>query len=236
LIVDAIGDLIATAPRLISPPKRERIAQLFSACVDELGEGNIAAFARLLKQPRNTVWLWHSGQVLPSLDILLKICDCLEISVLDFLIQEVAVIAQGKIRNLPQIQPLGIPRKLPRSLDLNKIQQALKAVLESDEYPPPSMTKVAQRLEYDVRLLREHFSNLCHAISARYLREKKACYNRRVEQLCIEVQEVALNLNAQGVYPSNSRVSSYLKQPGCIRNKDVRAALYAVRRQLGWKS
>ena len=236
VVVDAIGDLMAAAPRLTSPPKRERIAQVLSACVDELGEGSIAAFARLLKQPRNTVWVWHNGQVLPSLDILLKICDCLEISLMDFLIQDVAVIAQGRIKNLPQIQPLGTPRKLPRALDSNKIQQVLEAVLESDEYPPPSMTKVAQHLEYDVRFLRQHFSDLCHAISARYLREKRNCYNRRIERLCLEVREVALKLNAQGVYPSNTRVSSYLKQPGCIRNKDVRAALYAVRRQLGWKA
>ncbi len=235
VVVDALGDLMAAAPRLTSPPKRERIAQVLSACVDELGEGSIAAFARLLKQPRNTVWVWHKGQVLPSLDILLKICDCLEISLMDFLIQDVAVIAQGRIKNFPQIQTLGTPRKLPRVLDSNKIQQALEAVLESDEYPPPSMTKVAQHLEYDVRFLRQHFSDLCQAISAQYLREKKACYNRRIEQLCLEVEEVALKLNAQGVYPSNTRVSSYLKQPGCIRNKDVRAALYAVRRQLDLK-
>jgi DNA-binding XRE family transcriptional regulator len=229
---------MAAAPRLTSPPKRERIAQVLSACVDELGEGSIAAFARLLKQPRNTVWVWHKGQVLPSLDILLKICDCLEISVMDFLIQDIAVIAQGRMRmrNLPQIQPLGTPRKLPRALDSYTIQQALEAVLESDDYPPPSMTKVAQHLGYDVRFLREHFSDLCHAISAQYLKEKKACYNIRIEQLCLEVREVALKLNAQGVYPSNTRVSSYLKQPGCIRNKDVRAALYAVRRQLDSKA
>lgn len=40
-MIDAIGEVMAAAPRLPSPPTREGIAKAFSACIDEVSEGNL---------------------------------------------------------------------------------------------------------------------------------------------------------------------------------------------------
>jgi hypothetical protein len=123
--------------------------------------------------------------------------------------------------------------KTRRPFNIQKTQQALESLLNSQQYPPPSMMEVAKLLEYDPRFLRKHFSDLCRAISAKYINYQEASYKKKIEQLCIEVRQAVIELHAQGQYPSNTRVSMYLKQPGAIRNKDVRAVLEQVRCQLG---
>ena len=179
--------------------------------------------------------MWYAGKALPPLYVLTQICYCLKISVLNFLTPEVIAIGNGKIINLPQSQPPGTSRKPCKLLDLKKMRQALEAVLECDESPPPSMKEVAKRLEYDIERLRRHFPDLCRAISVRYINGKRACYNKKIEQLSLQVGRIAFELDAQGIYPSSTHVSLHLTQPGCIRNKDVRVALHQVRRDLGWE-
>jgi hypothetical protein len=117
--------------------------------------------------------------------------------------------------------------------DLDRVQRLLEGLLQSDEKPPPPMTEVAKRLGRDKRILRRRFPDLCIAISARYLEYKKEARAERIKQCCEEVQQVVKKLYTQGVYPSEANVSKILDQPGCFRDKEVRAALQEARRQLG---
>lgn len=87
-ISDVIGELLALAPGLSSPVLKESIAKSLRTCVDILTEGNVAALARLLGIPKNTLWGWHNGKFLPLFDDLLKICHSLGISLSDFLTKE----------------------------------------------------------------------------------------------------------------------------------------------------
>lgn len=233
-IILSIGELIATAPQLSFPLKKEIISKAISNYVNELSEGNIAAFARLLNIPKNTVWMWCTGKALPSIDILVKVCQRLGISILELLKQEVLPSYRFDINNLTQKElPVNTYIKPRRALNIQKIQQILEGFLEHGESPPPSMEEVARCLEYGPRFLRRHFPDLCCAISFRYTTYQQNCYKNKIEQLCLEVRQAAIALYDQGLYPSNTRVSSYLKQPGAIRNKDVRAVLEQIRCQLG---
>jgi transcriptional regulator with XRE-family HTH domain len=233
-IIQAIGELIAAAPRLPFSPDEKIIAKAFSNYITKLSQGNIAAFARLLNIPKNTVWMWCNGKALPSMDIIVKIYPKLGISLLDSLNLDFNNIDYGYINKLPQTQQsVNRTVKSRKSFNTQRIQHALEESLKSEQCPPPSMIEVGRLLEYDPSFLRKHFSDLCRAISARYTNYQETCYKQKIEQLCLEVKQAAIALHAQGLYPSNTRVSLYLKQPGAIRNRDVRAALEQIRCQLG---
>jgi hypothetical protein len=233
-VSDSIGKLLAAAPHLPQPLLRERMAQAFCAYVTQVTEGNIAAFARLLQIPKNKVWMWHSGKVLPQLNVLLKVCYCLRTSVLNFLLKDTVEENVNLMTTLPQTQVVNQFTQSPNvESDLNRVQRLLEGVLQGDEEPPPPMTEVAKHLGYDKRVLRRRFPGLCRAISAQYLQYKKEARAERIKQCCEEVQQAVKHLYTQGVYPSEANVSKTLARPGCFRDKEVRAALQQARCQLG---
>ena len=233
-VSDSIGKLLTAAPHLPQPLLRERMAQAFCAYVTQVTEGNIAAFARLLQIPKNKVWMWHSGKVLPQLNVLLKVCYCLRTSVLNFLLKDTVEENVNLMTTLPQTQVVNQFTQSPNvESDLNRVQRLLEGVLQGDEEPPPPMTEVAKHLGYDKRVLRRRFPGLCRAISAQYLEYKKEARVERIKQCCEEVQQAVKHLYTQGVYPSEANVSKTLARPGCFRDKEVRAALQQARCQLG---
>jgi hypothetical protein len=233
-VSDSIGKLLTAAPHLPQPLLRERMAQAFCTYVTQVTEGNIAAFARLLQIPKNKVWMWHSGKVLPQLNVLLKVCYCLRTSVLNFLLKDTVEENVSLMTTLPQTQVVNQFTQPPHvESDLNRVQRLLEGVLQGDEEPPPPMTEVAKHLGYDKRVLRRRFPGLCRAISAQYLEYKKEARVERIKQCCEEVQQAVKHLYTQGVYPSEANVSKTLARPGCFRDKEVRAALQQARCQLG---
>jgi len=234
-IVDSVGELFAAAPLLPSSPPRERIAAVLSTYVDQVAEGNIAAFARMLQIPKNTLWLWQAGQVLPQLNVLLQICHHLGISLLDLLTGK-AVEHLDRATVLTQNQYKHAPKVPNRVVDVSQVRRALEEVLEEDVYPSPSMQEVARRLKYDRRFLYRHFPSLCHAISARYVSYRRASRLKRIEQSCLEVRQAAVKLHTRGVDPTRSHVSACLTKPAYFREEEVCTALYEIRRELGLKA
>lgn len=177
--------------------------------------------------------MWHSGQVLPQFNALLKVCYCLKTSVLNFLTKDTVEETFSLMTALSQNQLVNQSTPPPNAVsDLDRVRQLLEDLLSRDG-EPLSITEVAKRLGRDKRVLRRRFPDLCLAISARYLEYKKQASTKRIKQCCEEVQQVVKKLHNQGVYPSEANVSKILTRPGCFRDREVRAALQEVRRQLG---
>jgi hypothetical protein len=74
------------------------------------------------------------------------------------------------------------------------------------ENPLPTIKALAVRLGYSVQSLRVHFPDLCHEIATRRAERQQASRLSRQEQLLSEIREAALNLHAQGIFPSANRV------------------------------
>ncbi|GBE93914.1 TetR family transcriptional regulator [Nostoc cycadae WK-1] len=134
---------------------------------------------------------------------------------------------------LPPTQVESKPRVNSKAFDADKVEQYLKTMLISNEFPPPSMEEVARRLSCDRRAIFRHFRDLCSAISAKYIQYRKACYLENVEICCKEVRDITLKLHNLGQYPTEARVSEFMSKPGYLRNKIVRAALGQIRHELG---
>lgn len=230
---NVVGELISAVQSFESAPSKENITKSLNLVIDKVAENNAAAFSRLIGVPKNSLWMWQSTNTLPELNILLKICYKLEISLVEFLTPKNLVTKSFTKISQKYLQLSHKPRVSPKAFDQFQVKDALLAILAGNEEPPPTMKEVAKRLGYHTRTISRHFPDLCSAISAKCRDYKKACHIKSIEKLCSEVKEIVLSLNTQGVYPTEARVSELMANPGFFRYKQVRAAFHDARRELG---
>ncbi|PSB31019.1 TniQ family protein [Stenomitos frigidus] len=227
-----VGGFIASTSNSAFDLTKDRIAKAFCLYVNHLAKGNIAEFARQLKVPRNTLWLWCQGNNRPTFTKLVEICFCLGVSLSDFLTADTSLKCHQKVQLLPtKHQPTS--RADAKPLDLQSIELYLKEILESDKQPYPSLEQVARTLGRDRRTIAKHLPELCRAIATRYLDQKQAIKLEAIAQCCQEVRQAILELHEKGVYPSEGRIAELLTRPGFLRYKEARKALYAAKQELG---
>jgi transcriptional regulator with XRE-family HTH domain len=174
-VVNQIGALLSFTPQLLHPLPTSTIQKIISVYIDQVTEGNLAAFARLIEMPKSTVHQWHRGKAVPSLDTLLKLCYRFGISLTDFLVRDVVVDSLQKVA----LARLPFPGGYRHQFDKDKALQELNKALE--EIPPPSMTEVQKRLGYKTySTLYERFPDLCAAISQRCRDYKSSCQKEKL--------------------------------------------------------
>lgn len=230
-IATSVGELIAAAPNLEVMPEKGQIPRSLKTYVNLTTQGNIAEFARRIKMPRNSVWLWHEGENQPQLEALLKICYCLNISILEFLLEE--PVKSNCVIIHSQFPTSTSSRAESRKIDLKQLEQELQALLLKHECPPPSMEEVARRLGYDCRTIFKYFPELCNSISANYLSHRRESKLKAIEHCCYEVKEAVAKLCRQGLTPSEGRVAALMTRPGYLRYESVRTALRQARLEFG---
>ena len=113
------------------------------------------------------------------------------------------------------------PRRQRRKFDHDKLKKALEEVLQSQEDPPPSVSEIARRLDYDTARLWKKFPEECREISARYQEFQVARKLQRIETEHGELLQVIYALHSESLYPSMNRVKKMLKRPGISRNPET---------------
>ncbi len=234
-VVDVVGELVAAAPRLALPVRREKIRAAITDGMEQVAGGKAYRLARELHLSLFAVIGWTKGLRVPQLSFLLRVCHRFGTTPLHLLTDdppEITVTAQ----NVPAWNESPSRPSAPRKrFDAEVVQRALEEVLKNAETPPPSMREIARRLGYDHPTLHSHCRDLCRAISARYLDYQKNRGEQRLQQLCGEVREATFQVHAQGLYPSAYRVALFLSAPGFIRHVSGMAAWHAALRDLGWE-
>ena len=208
---------------------KNTVSQSLMKCAQQKTEGNIAALARQLKMPKNTVWLWCKGKNQPSLEMLLRICHGLNVSLWNFLTAE----------NFPmseKIQSIDFPPKLKsrakgKVFDRGRIKNHLEEVLKEDKTPPISMVEVAKNLNLHKRTITRQFPELCQQISAKYTQYMKSQHQDTIKQSCQEVREAVKQLYTEGKYPSQNKVEKLISRPGLLRYKEVKKAFQDERKR-----
>ncbi len=227
-----VGELLATAPHLSTSPPREVIATTITTHVNKVMGGSFSAFARQLGVHRRTVWEWGQGTQIPQLETLLQLCAYFETSPIHFLKGHVLAVTPASKQASEKKPSTEQPRRRFRKFEAAKLQHALEAVLQDQEYPPPSMRETAQRLKYDPSHLYKHFPELCHAIADRYQAYQKEQKLLRIQGVEKEVQQAANALSTQGCFPSERQIGKMLKSRGMLKEHAARIALYNARQQV----
>ncbi len=222
-VVSNIGDLVGSISCPPYPSKTQIYSRILIA-INKITEGNIASFAKLLNLPKNTVWGWCREKSFPPIDSLLKIVDLLNLSLIEFLLNDIDVlnlntikqtkapkISRSKRRNSPKFNPLLVQTVLLESLN------------EPDELVP-SIREISLKTGCDPRTLLRHFPDLCHEIVAKRTHLEKKIHLKKIEDHCIEVRTVTLLMRKRGEYPTEPLVSQLISKPGCLRYRQVRSA------------
>ncbi|MEL6439069.1 MAG: hypothetical protein AAFQ80_07445 [Cyanobacteria bacterium J06621_8] len=169
--------------------------------------------------------MWEKGKSLPSVRFILNICYCLDIFLLSFLTLEPETFKDLQIdsKRLPNM--VEVTRISPKSFNAEKIEKDLQKVISSRDILTPAMKEVAERLGFDVRVISEHFPELCKAISDKYRRDRRRLRAMKIEECCLEVRQAVSTLIQKGEYPSEARVSQLISEPGYFRYEKVRMTL-----------
>jgi len=235
-VAQSVGAMLAAAPNLPHPPRRESIAEAVSACIHEFAVGQRGALARQLRlTPTPTLRSWHLGLQVPQLAALLELCSRFGLSPLRVLTEGAGAVAAP--RAAPVIpNALQTRRTRRRQFDAEKARQELEAVLASQEQPPPSMTEVKRRLGHNHSHLYRRFPELCQAISARWRAYRRTVSEAYKQRVCDQIRQTTLQLHAQGIEPLWKNVGAFLGKPGSIRSPRYHAAWLETLRQLGLES
>jgi transcriptional regulator with XRE-family HTH domain len=223
MVTHNLGDLVCLTSSSHHLSKSQ-VHQKLIIAINKTTDGNVAAFAKLLNLPKNTVWGWYHNKSFPPIDALLKIVDLLNISLLDFLLKDLNTI------NLDICGRAGITkkhrskRKSPRKFNTPLVQETLLYMLKQPDDLVLSIQEISAKLGYDRRLLTRHFPDLCRAIVDKRTQFKKLSHLNEIEDCCREVKKVTLAIAARGEYPSEALVSQSISKPSFLRYQKVRSA------------
>ncbi len=170
-----IGYILAHAPYLMQIPQKQKLANAIDSCIVSYFQGKAKTFADLMFFSPTVPSDWRSGRALPVLNLLLRVCYRLSISLLDFLTGNVTISPQFVLKELPLCQQYS---KTNRPFDLIQIKQLLETALS--EFPPKSLRQVALAIKYDRTDLYRHLPNLCRQINLRYKLYKKSTSHSHV--------------------------------------------------------
>lgn len=224
-ISKTLGELLCLTSINYNFLEKANITKSLNLIVNKICEGNIAQFSRMFGLPKNTVWMWCKAKSLPEVRNLLKICYCLDISLLDFIFCQDETLDSLKISALRLETITRTKRKSPTTIDLDAVENYLRTTLLSSDESPLTMKKVAERLNIPQRTIKRNFPTLCKAISAKYRSYQQANKAKAIETCCIEIKQAVISLYQSGEYPTEARVSQLISQPGYFRYEEVRKVL-----------
>jgi transcriptional regulator with XRE-family HTH domain len=229
-VTGALGAIVAQLSSIQGCLGRERIRLAANHAVERLTDGNIAAFARFLDLSRNTVENWCQGKRIPELDMLLRLCYRLNLSLNEVLFQDAETLRPCFQDFIPDAR---FHSRRRAAIDKVQIFHLLEQVANSTEDPPPSLQEVSQRLSYQPTTLYKINRAACHAIAEHFTAYRCQLREKRLQRYREEIRQIALSLQAEQVALTQRHIARYLTQPAILRDPKVRELLREVCREVG---
>jgi hypothetical protein len=182
--------------------------------IDELCNGNSAAFAKQIGRRKNTVWSWLNLEHRIRISDLLAVCYWARLSPTDLLLCDLGSHV-GQRTRFDDVRPAP-PNELEkqrrvRRLDKNEIKSQLEALLASGNVPP-TWKEVAALVNIDKVHLRRLFPELSKLIVAEC---KKVRALQRANRDCArqtDIQAAIVEARKRGLGASRRVVASILKE------------------------
>ncbi len=237
-LVEAIGELLAAGPALRHIPMREGLVTGLSNSCAQVAEGNVRSFAKILATHNldistSRLKYWLTGEKRPPLRTLLQLCYCLRITPLAFLTERAALRVPASLRTLAFPTELN-PRPVKPALIRDQLEKSIKAIVATDEDPPPSLSQVSRRLNVaGTSSLVNYFPEQCAIIVERYRAYRQIQKQERIRLLRENVRQATFDVHAQGLYPSMARVAEQLGKSASMRAPDTRAFWKEAVQELG---
>ena len=216
----ALGELLAAAPQLISPSAVFKTN--FRACVAAVAESNGGAFAQICHISRPGLMYMWKGRGLPEVGTLLRICHHLNIPLMAFLVNDPSAAAVYWERAKEVV--LKNHRRIPLSRTREQVLVALEAAIH--EQPPPSLSDIARRLNFKgVQWLRHAYPVFSKQIVLNYRKSGRSHWWRKpgAVRICerAEIRDLLERSLAEehSISPGAIAVSIGYANEGCIQNR-----------------
>lgn len=228
-VTEELGAVVAQMPSTQGGPKRECIQLAVNHAAKRLAGGNISAFARQLDLPRNTVENWCQSKRIPEMDMLLRLCYRLNLSLCEVLFQEAETLHPHLQDPVPEAR---FQSRKRTAIDKERIFHLLEQVESSAQDPPLSLQEVGQRLGYQPTTLYKINRAACHAIAEHYTAYRRELREKRLQGYASEIRQIALQLQAAHVELTRRHIARHLAQPAILRDPKVRELLQDVCREV----
>lgn len=229
-VSDAWGTTLAAVSAVSKVPEKGQVSKVLTHVVQQISGGNLSALARILGLKVQQISQWVRGEKVPQMDMLLRLCYSLGLSLHEVLLHDPSTIhphIKGKI-----LSPQSWKRRPGLPLDKDFIRQELDKVLASDESPPLSLTEVTRRLGYEPQRLYQCHPSACHTIVRRYKDYVQRRKEIRMQGHREEIKQVALQLRREGVTLTLKHIMSQLPHPAIMRDPEVREIVEDVCQKL----
>jgi transcriptional regulator with XRE-family HTH domain len=218
----ALGDLLAAAPQLISPGAVFKAN--FRACVEAAAEGNVLAFAQASRTSNPGVTYILEGRGLPEIGTLVRICHEMGIPLTTFLENDPEAAAVHWERGKEIVLKNHRGRRVPLSRTHEHVLVALQEAVQ--EQPPSSLSEIARRLNFkNAEWLRHAHPELSKQISANYRKSGQSHWWRKpgAARICerVDIQNLLERSLAKehSVSPGAIAVSLGYVNEGYIQNR-----------------
>ncbi|MGN4719368.1 TniQ family protein [Bacillus cereus group sp. MYBK226-2] len=198
----------------------KNISQSLQSLIEEVTNGNITEFARLMSIPKVTVWDWVKGDRLPSLEGVLRICSRLELSIEHLLTNSAGTSNCKKEKSREKIfLQLNDSANKRREVDIELLNKKLEDYIQSNEVL--SLSEVGKRIGYDRKLLYKYCPEQCKQIVENYKKYYQNQSVKRKKMLTSQVKVAVEELKKAGIYPSRRKVERYLEKSAVLREKYI---------------
>lgn len=179
LRTNAVAGLLAAAPALTSPGDSFKIR--FRDCVETIAEGNVFAFAKAARLPRPVLIRLYTGQGLPELGTLLRICHEVGIPLTTLLANDPIGAGDHWARAKELLLASRKSHKSHRVALARSREQVRLALQDAiNEQPPPPLSEIARRLNYQgVEALRDVDRDLAKQIAVNYRKSGRSHWWRK---------------------------------------------------------
>jgi DNA-binding phage protein len=188
---NAVAELLAAAPEL--DISGAAFKANLRACIQDVAEGNLRAFAKAVQLSRPGVDRLINGKSLPELATLLQICHTAEAPLAVFLADHPVADAAtwDQLKQAIQTDRKGCRVPLARSRE--QVRAAMRQAIY--EQPPPSLSEIAQRLNYRrVEGLRDVDNALSKQLAANYRNSGRSHWWRKpgATRICGQAEILAM--------------------------------------------
>lgn len=237
-VAQQIGALLATTPALTAVPTQAAGLAALEAFIHAQcgsGPGAYGLFARTVDIHANLLGRWRKGCSRPTIDLLLRVCYHLDVSLEAFL--------EGDTRGLNKAAcpPVAMarrrqPRRPPAAQDTDRLRQGIEDALSATESPSPSVAETARRLGCTSAVLVRLFPAACRTIADRYQAARARQREERMQRLAADIKRVMTEFDRADIYPAAKRVRARLERRIHPRNSDYNRIRRHLLQEFGWNS
>jgi len=223
----AAGHLVAVRPRQITPTTTEMFSHNIRFLRDQVFEGNVSEFCRMVHHSRFTINNWAAGKQLPQLLSVLFLAHLFRVLPQHLLNSELSGERPIEVRECPPPVMMRVKR-CNRKMDREGLRTYLQLTLNANIDPPPSFRRICIKAQIDQGHAANSFPDLARAFMDRYKRYVNARAVEQRRKIVASLHQAIASVMARGEFPTFRRIRKKLEDPNWTLQKWVRIELKRI--------